>query len=180
MTATTTTTTQAEAQKPVMASIDHSYTLKPTHALSITHTKHHIILVHDLSASLTDLFSPKDGISLDNASKFVAATLAPKMVYTIKKENLLGTHLTARDEAEKEVAEWKNPLLSLYATKVVIKFLDGEEQTNVELDPIEGNDGYSEVRTSNCYFMCDHFVPFLIFGTCTRGDIADFRASLSN
>lgn len=53
--------------------------------------------------------------------------------------------MTAHDQAGKEVAEWKSPVLSLHAGKVTIKFLEPEnEQTTVVVSPI-CHDGISEV-----------------------------------
>jgi hypothetical protein len=140
-------TPQPQAQKvepkPETVPIDTSKPLKPTHALSITHTKHHTIIIQDLSPSLSSLYS-KDGLAIEEATKLVDATPAPPTLFTIKKENLLGTHLTVHDQEGKEVAEWKNPILSLHASKVTIKFLGEQEQKTVEVNPI-GHDKISEV-----------------------------------
>jgi hypothetical protein len=125
--------------------IDHSKPLTPTHALSITHTKHHTIIIQDLTPSLSTLFSAKDGLAIDEATKLIDATPAPPTLYTLKKENLLGTHLTVHDKDGKEVAEWKNPILSFHAGKVTIKFLGEQEQKIVEVNPI-GHERISEVR----------------------------------
>jgi hypothetical protein len=123
--------------------IDHSKPLTPTHALSITHTKHHTIIIQDLTPSLSTLFSAKDGLAIDEATKLIDATPAPPTLYTLKKENLLGTHLTVHDKDGKEVAEWKNPILSFHAGKVTIKFLGEQEQKIVEVNPI-GHERISE------------------------------------
>ena len=131
--------------KPITAPVDTSQPLKPTHALSITHTKHHTIIIQDLTPSLSSLFSHKNGLAIEEATKLIDATPAPPTVFTLKKENLLCTHLTAHDKEGKEVAEWKNPILSLHASKVTIKFLgQNEENKVVEVNPI-GHDRVSEV-----------------------------------
>jgi len=148
------TTTQPKAQ-PAAKTVDHGpgtvpvdvrQPLKPTHALSITHTKHGQIIIQDLTSSLPILFAPTTGLAIEAATKLINATPAPPVLYTLKKENLLGTHLTATDKEGKEVAEWKNPILSFHASKVSIKFL-GEEQKTVDVNPI-GHDKISEVCSS--------------------------------
>lgn len=124
--------------------IDTHTPLAPTHALSITHTKHHTILIQDLTPSLSSLFSPSTGLAIEEATKLIDGTPAPPTLYTLKKENLLGSHMTVHDNEGKEVAEWKNPILSLHAGKVTIKFLDAEVgQKMVEVNPI-GHDRISE------------------------------------
>jgi len=115
--------------------IDHSNPLKPTHALSITHTKHKTIIVQDLSPSLSSLFT-KDGLVIEEATKLIDATPAPPTLYTVKKENLLGTHLTVHDKEGKEVAEWNNPILTLHAGQVTIKFLGEQDQNTVTVKPV--------------------------------------------
>jgi hypothetical protein len=125
--------------------IDTHTPLAPTRALSITHTKHHTILIQDLTPSLSSLFSPSTGLAIEEATKLIDGTPAPPTLYTLKKENLLGSHMTVHDNEGKEVAEWKNPILSLHAGKITIKFLDAEVgQKMVEVNPI-GHDRISEV-----------------------------------
>ena len=84
-------------------------------------------------------------------------------MFTLKKENLLCTHLTAHDKEGKEVAEWKNPILSLHASKVTIKFLgQNEENKLVEVNPI-GHDRVSEVCKKNsagCFVEVFTFLEF--------------------
>jgi hypothetical protein len=124
--------------------LDTQTPLAPTHALSITHTKHHTILIQDLTPFLSSLFSPSTGLAIEEATKLIDGTPAPPTLYTLKKENLLGSHMTVHDKEGKEVAEWKNPILSLHAGKVTIKFLDGEAgQKTVEVNSI-GHDRISE------------------------------------
>jgi hypothetical protein len=149
--------------KPVTAPVDTSQPLKPTHALSITHTKHHTIIIQDLTPSLSSLFSHKHGLTIEEATKLIDATPAPPTVFTLKKENLLCTHLTAHDKEGKEVAEWKNPILSLHASKVTIKFLgQNEENKLVEVNPI-GHDRVSEVCdffSAGCFVEVFTFLEF--------------------
>jgi hypothetical protein len=133
--------------------IDHSKPLTPTHALSITHTKHHTIIIQDLTPSISSLFSSKDGLAIEEATKLIDATPAPPTLYTLKKENLLGTHLTVHDKEGKEVAEWKNPILSFRAGKVTIKFLGEQEQKTVEVNPI-GHERISEVCPFSSCLLC--------------------------
>lgn len=152
---------------PVTVPVDTSQPLKPTHALSITHTKHHTIIIHDLTPSLPSLFSHKNGINLEEATNLIDATPAPPTLFTLTKENLLCTHLTAHDKEGKEVAEWKNPILSLHASKVTIKFLGENEEKIVEVNPI-GYDRVSEVCAffppAGCFdsvsLRCLHFLEF--------------------
>jgi hypothetical protein len=134
--------------------LDTQTPLAPTHALSITHTKHHTILIQDLTPFLSSLFSPSTGLAIEEATKLIDGTPAPPTLYTLKKENLLGSHMTVHDKEGKEVAEWKNPILSLHAGKVTIKFLDGEAgQKTVEVNSI-GHDRISEV----CLFPFFYFL----------------------
>ncbi|KAE9364419.1 hypothetical protein N431DRAFT_388508 [Stipitochalara longipes BDJ] len=56
--------------------------------------------------------------------------------------------MTVNDKEGKEIAEWKNPILSLHANKVTIKFLGEQEQKTVEVNPI-GHDKISESFTLN-------------------------------
>jgi hypothetical protein len=154
----TTPQPQAEAKKvePQAETVpmDTHKPLTPTHAVSITHTKHHTILIQDLTPSLSSLFSPSTGLAIEEATKLIDATPAPPTLFTIKKENLLGSHMTVHDKEGKEVAEWKNPILSLHAAKVTIKFLNGEVgQKTVEVNPI-GHDRISEV----CLFPFSYYV----------------------
>lgn len=169
----TTPQPQAEAKKvePKEAEsvpIDTHKPLTPTHALSITHTKHGQIIIQDLTPSLPSLFSPSTGLAVEEATKLIDGTPAPPTLYTLKKENFLGTHMTVHDKEGKEIAEWKNPILSLHAGKVTIKFLDGEVgQKLVEVNPI-GHDAISEVCLLpfliiycvllNCLSSCIHFI----------------------
>jgi len=124
---------KAESAREIVP-IDHSNPLKPTHALSITHTKHKTIIIQDLSPSLPSLFTT-NGLVIDEATKLIDATPAPPTLYTLKKENLLGTHLTVHDKEGKEIAEWNNPILTLHAGKITIKFL-GEEPNTVTVKPL--------------------------------------------
>lgn len=60
----------------------------------------------------------------------------PEVAYTMKKENLFGTHLVARQggESGKELAEWKSPFLSLSGGGTTkIKFLEGSEDGKGEV-----------------------------------------------
>jgi len=144
-------TTQPAAKtvehEPGTIPVDVRQPLKPTRALSITHTKHGQIIIQDLTSSLPTLFAPTTGLAIEAATKLIDATPVPPVLYTLKKENLLGTHLTATDKEGKVVAEWKNPILSFHASKVSIKFL-GEEQKTVDVNPI-GHDKISESFTFN-------------------------------
>jgi hypothetical protein len=131
--------------KPQTVPIDTSKPLTPTHALSITHTKHHTILIQELTSHLAELFTATSNLSLEEAQKLIEATPAPPTLFTLKKENLLGTHLTVHDKEGKEVAEWRNPVLNLHAAKITIKFLDGQGEKAVEVIPIV-DEKISEVR----------------------------------
>jgi hypothetical protein len=133
------------SDQPETVPIDTSHSLKPTSALSITHTKHHTIIVQDLTSSLDTFFSQSSGLSLESATHLLSTTPAPPTLYTLKRENLLGTHLTVKDREGKELAEWKNPILSLHAAKIAIKFLGEEGEKTVVVNPIS-HERVSEVR----------------------------------
>jgi len=122
--------------KPETVHIDTSKPLTPTHALSITHTKQHTILIQDLTPHLPELFTATSNLSLEAAQKLIEANPAPPILFTLKKENLLGTHLTVHDKEGKEVAEWKSPFLNLHAAKITIKFLDGQGEKAVDVIPL--------------------------------------------
>jgi hypothetical protein len=92
----------------------------------------------------------------------------------LKKENLLCTHLTAHDREGKEVAEWKNPILSLHGSKVTIKFLGENGEKVVEVNPI-GHDRVSEVcdfffvlGVCGVSLKCLHFLDFSSFHSGTE------------
>jgi len=166
------------ATKPAAKRVDHEsgtvpvdvhQPLTPTHALSITHTKHGQIIIQDLTSSLPTLFAPKTGIAIEEATKIVDGTPAPPVLYTLKKENFLGTHLTVNDKEGKEVAEWKNPILSFHANKVTIKFLGDAEQKTVDVTPI-GHDKISEVCPSFSHFVLRFFEQVFgvrVFRSCS-------------
>ena len=136
---------KANALKPQTVPIDTSKPLTPTHALSITHTKHHTILIQELTPHLAELFTATANLSLEEAQKLIETTPAPPTLFTLKKENLLGTHLTVHDKEGKQVAEWKNPILNFHAAKIAIKFLNGQGEKVVEVIPI-ADEKISEVR----------------------------------
>lgn len=142
------TSAKTTLPKPDTVPIDTSKPLTPTHALSIIHTKHHTILIQELTPHLPELFTATSNLSLEAGQKLIESTPAPPNLFTLKKENLLGTHLTVHDKEGKEVAEWRNPVLSLHAAKITIKFLDGEGEKAVEVIPV-GNEKISESFTLN-------------------------------
>jgi hypothetical protein len=167
----TTPQPQAEAKKvepqAETVPLDTHKPLTPTHALSITHTKHHTILVQDLTPSLSSLFSPSTGLAIEEATKLIDGTPAPPTLYTLKKENLLGSHMKVHDKEGKEVAEWRTPILSLHASKVTIKFLDGEvDQKTVVVNPI-GHDRISEVCLLPLFHHLMRFTQVSGFCNCT-------------
>jgi hypothetical protein len=121
--------------KPEAIPLDLSSSLTPTRALFITHSNHQILLILDLTPSLTSIYTP-EGLSLDVAANLATATPLPPVIYKLKKENLLGTHLSVRDGEGKEVAEWESPILSFHMGRTTVKFLDGEaEGETLEIQP---------------------------------------------
>jgi hypothetical protein len=109
--------------------------LTPTHAFYIIHQKHQI-QIFSLTSSISSLYSHEKGPNLQAANELIHHDESrPVPVYTLKKGNLFGTHLTARDFEGKEVAEWNHPIWTLHAGKTIIKFsgvaedgkLEGEE-----------------------------------------------------
>lgn len=114
--------------------------LKPTHAFYISHQpkpNNRITKVYSLTASLAALYTQEKGGNVSEAHKLtLLGDERPKVAYTMKKENLFGTHLVARQGGEdgKEFAEWKSPFLSLSGGGTTkIKFLEGSPEGKGEV-----------------------------------------------
>ena len=131
--------------KPELIPLDPSYILEPTHALFLTHNKDSIFIL-DLTNSLSSLYFPPktDGegkdfaLALSVATTVASSTPAPATVWTVKRENLVGTRFVVKDGEGKEVAEWKCPILSLHMGRATVKFLSGagagEEKSVVDVE----------------------------------------------
>jgi hypothetical protein len=126
----------------------HPHTLPqtPTHAYLITHTQKAAkkdTEIHDLSSQISAVYSASAGPSLSDATSQVASNPTPP-VYTLHKDNLLGTHFTLRDGEGTEVAEWKNPVASVhFGHRVQMRFMDPEHKG------VEGHlEGWSESFTN--------------------------------
>lgn len=111
---------------PAKIPVDESSPLKPTHAFYITHQKHQI-QVQSLTEHLSDLYTREKGPNLHAARDLIEVANPPAVSYTLKKENLFGSHVIAKDGDGKEVAEWKHPIWTLKAGLTIIKFLPGSE-----------------------------------------------------
>jgi hypothetical protein len=133
--------TQAQTPKPLKypeaIPIDPDHPLNPTHALFLTHNKD-LTSILDFSSSLSSLYFPPSegngdegkkefGLALSVAATVATVSPAPPIVYTVKRENLVGTRFTVKDGKGKEVAEWKCPILSLHMGRATVKFLTGEQ-----------------------------------------------------
>ena len=119
--------------KPEFIPLDLSTPLSPTHAFFITQTKHQTFIL-DLTPSLSSLFS-LPSINLTAATNLATASPSPPTIYTLRKENLLGTHLSVKDGEEKGVAEWKSPILSLHMGRTTVTFHHNEREETVEIKP---------------------------------------------
>ncbi|KAH7327463.1 hypothetical protein BKA65DRAFT_510647 [Rhexocercosporidium sp. MPI-PUGE-AT-0058] len=122
----------------------HPHTLPqtPTHAYLITHTQKAAkkdTEIHDLSAQISAVYSASTGPSLSDATSQVALNLTLP-IYTLHKDNLLGTHFTLRDGEGTQVAEWRNPIASVHlGHRIQIRFMDPEHKG------VEGHlEGWSE------------------------------------
>jgi hypothetical protein len=120
--------------KPEFIPLDLSTPLSPTYAFFITQTKHQTFIL-DLTPSLSSLFSPPS-INLTAATNLATASPFPPTIYTLRKENLLGTHLSVKDGEGKDVAEWKSPILSLHMGRTTVTFHHDEREETVEIKPI--------------------------------------------
>ena len=121
--------------KPETIPVDTDYPLSPTRAFYIQHNKA-TTSVFSLTDSLPLVYSHANGSDVEKGHALATETPSPPIVYTMKRENFFGTHLVARDEDGKDIAEWKSPFISLYAGTTKIKFLenvDGEETKGTEI-----------------------------------------------
>jgi hypothetical protein len=89
--------------KPETLPVDPSSPLDPTHALFLTHSKSEIFIL-DLTLSLSSLYFPpspgakKDfGLALSVATTVASAKPPPPTIYTVKRENLVGTKFRVKD-----------------------------------------------------------------------------------
>ena len=75
----------------------------------------------DLRTQLNAPYSPATGLSDDflNEGKKHANTSSspPKPLYSLKKENILGSKISVKDGEGTNVAEWSNPITSLGKNK---------------------------------------------------------------
>lgn len=61
---------------------------------------------------------------------------APNTVFTLKKGNLVSTHLTVADKDGNHIADWKSPILSM--GKATLTFPDESEHSShpIEIKPL--------------------------------------------
>lgn len=105
----------------------------PTHAYLIIHTQKGTskdTQIHDLSPSISTIYSPVTGFSLPTATSLVTSTPTPTTpLYTLHKDNILGTQFSLHDVSGVEIAEWKNPVASVYmGHRVQLRFMDPEHK----------------------------------------------------
>ncbi|CZR56410.1 uncharacterized protein PAC_06298 [Phialocephala subalpina] len=135
-------TMSAHPLKPENIPLSMDSELSPTRAFYLLHHKHDTSIL-DLTSDLVKLFSPTASPSLNLVAAKNLATFAssetpyPPILYTLHKENLFGTHLRVRDVDQKEVAEWKSPIISLHMGQTTIKFLHPERHQDAVVPVIE-------------------------------------------
>ncbi|KAF8848526.1 hypothetical protein BDZ45DRAFT_681159 [Acephala macrosclerotiorum] len=130
----------AHPLKPENIPISVDSELSPTRAFYLLHHKHETSIL-DLTSDLVKLFTPAATPILNLVAAKNLATSAssetpyPPVLYTLHKQNLFGTHLKVKDVDQKEVAEWKSPIISLHMGRTTITFLHPDrhqEATSVE------------------------------------------------
>ncbi|KUJ17678.1 uncharacterized protein LY89DRAFT_58922 [Mollisia scopiformis] len=116
---------------PTQIPISIDSQLTPTKAYYLLHHKH-TTSVLSLTPHLPTLYTPTEGLSLIAASNLATSSGEPfpPVLYTLKKENLFGTHFTAKDDKGIEVAEWKSPILSLHMGTTQITFLHPDQHSD--------------------------------------------------
>ncbi|KAE8447082.1 hypothetical protein EG329_011066 [Mollisiaceae sp. DMI_Dod_QoI] len=121
--------------------IDVNHPLEPTRALAIhlpaPLKTHHPSQIQDLTPRLPTLFSRTLGIADENllsAHKASIMSPQPQIRYTLEKQNLLGTHLAILDVEGNEIADWKQPVLSLGIgnSKMEIRFPGEGEKLEIK------------------------------------------------
>jgi len=126
----------SQSLKPESIPIDTTAPLSPTHAFHIQYIKSSISIL-DLSPHLATIFSSEEGPSFEKAQALTTPSAPP--VYTLKKNNLLGTHVSVTSGEGKDIAEWRSPIISLKMGTTAIKILPSElngEAENVEIKPV--------------------------------------------
>jgi len=108
----------------------------PLHTKSIIKGE---IQVLDLTPCLLEGYTTDLGISPDflkEASKIASSPPIPEKVFTLKKGNLIGSHLAISDKDGNNVADLKSPILSIGAT--TLTFPDGSENSShpIEIKPL--------------------------------------------
>jgi hypothetical protein len=121
----------ADAPKPLLSEnipVSTTSQLLPNRAYYLLHHKNTTSIL-DLTPHINTLYTPSHGLSLLAASNLATSSGEPfpGVIYTLKKENIFGTHFTAKDDKGIEVAEWKSPILSLHKGETRITFLHPDE-----------------------------------------------------
>lgn len=86
------------------------------------------------------------------AKQITSSPPLPEIVFTFKKENLPGSHLTVSDKAGNHVADWKSPILSMGTT--TLTFPNGSKHSShpIEIKPLGvGRRAESFVKDSVMY-----------------------------
>jgi hypothetical protein len=106
-TSTQTQTKTPYIKHPETIAVDPEHPLAPTHALFLTHNKDSTFVL-DLTPSLGSLYFPPEdtdaakkefGLALTVATTVAKVSPAPPTIYTVKKENLVGTKFIVKDGA---------------------------------------------------------------------------------
>jgi len=121
----------APTPKPEAIPVSTEWEFSPSRAFYLKHQKHDASIV-DLTPDLAKVFESTltPSLNLTAAQDLLIPALnktsTPQVIYTIHKENLLGTHMVVKDAEKKEVAEWKIPILTLHMGRTTITFLHPE------------------------------------------------------
>lgn len=108
--------------------------LAPTNAYFVSHGSSQNP-ISDLTSSLVSVYT-SSGPALEAATTLATSTPAPPRLFTIKKENLIGSHFSVKDNDGEQIAEWKCPMLSMHMGRTTLTFLGREEERGtLEMKP---------------------------------------------
>jgi hypothetical protein len=98
-----------------------------------------VIEVLNLTPHLLESYNVDTDISPEFLKEAKQITFPPplsEIVFTFKKENLTGSHLTASGKGGNHVTDWKSPILSMGTT--TLTFQNGSEHSShpIEIKPL--------------------------------------------
>src|SRR4051794_24642039 len=102
--------------KSTRAVLDLTPQLLPVHPSSLTP-----FLSHDI---------------IDRAKTLHISSDAPAPIFTLHKENLLGTHLIVKDGEGVQVGEWRSPVLNYGTTTIKFPASSEHSETDIQVKPV--------------------------------------------